>query len=98
MNARGKILLVVASLLWLASAGYVAAAADTVHLTDEPGNWFRSDARGTPVSIINAGETVDFKIERCCTDTRHTVTLLVKPEGSTATNSPARHYRVRRIL
>ena len=57
--------------------------ADTMHLTDEPGNWFRSEATGTPVSIINAGERVDFRINNCCTGTRHTVTLLVKPEAST---------------
>lgn len=60
----------------------LAAAADTMHLTDEPGNWFKSEATGTPLSIINAGERVDFKIGNCCTNTRHTVTLLVKPENS----------------
>src|SRR5262245_33168130 len=53
-------------------------------LTDEPGNWFRSQATGSPVSIINAGDRVDFVISNCCTDTRHTATLLVKPVGSNA--------------
>jgi YVTN family beta-propeller protein len=55
---------------------------DTMHLTDEPGNWFRSEETGTPVTVINAGEEVDFRINDCCTDTRHTVTLLIRPEGS----------------
>jgi hypothetical protein len=54
----------------------------TMDLTDEPGNWFRSDSTGTPVAIINAGDEVDFRINGCCTNTRHTVTLLVKPVGS----------------
>jgi DNA-binding beta-propeller fold protein YncE len=60
----------------------LAEAADTMHLTDEPGNWFRSDATGTPLAVIGAGDQVDFKIGGCCTNTRHTVTLLVKPEAS----------------
>ncbi|MHC5113004.1 MAG: hypothetical protein ACYTGP_01090 [Planctomycetota bacterium] len=65
-------------------AGHAALgdAADTMHLTDEPGNWFRSETTLAPVSIINAGDRVDFKINNCCTSTRHTVTLLLKPEGS----------------
>jgi YVTN family beta-propeller protein len=57
-------------------------AVDTMSLTDEPGNWFRSQLSGTPVSIIRAGQRVDFKINNCCTSTRHTVTLLMKPAGS----------------
>jgi DNA-binding beta-propeller fold protein YncE len=60
-------------------------AADTMHLTDEPGNWFRSDATGTPLSVIDPGDRIDFKINNCCTSTRHTVTLLVRPEASTIT-------------
>jgi YVTN family beta-propeller protein len=59
-----------------------AAANDTVHLTDDPGNWFRSENTGTPLSIVDAGDRVDFKINNCCTSTRHTVTLLIKPIGS----------------
>src|SRR5262249_39597077 len=51
-------------------------------LTDQPGNWYRSDATGTPVSIIPLGGRVDFIIGNCCTNTLHTVTLLVKPDGS----------------
>ena len=67
----------------LVSCGLAFAdAADTMHLTDEPGNWFRSDATGTPLAVIGAGDRVDFKIGNCCTNTRHTVTLLVKPEDS----------------
>ena len=57
-------------------------AEDIFRLSDEPGNWFRSDATGTPVSFVDAGDRVDFKINGCCTNTRHTVTLLVKPSGS----------------
>lgn len=57
---------------------------DTVFLTDVPGNWFRSNSTGTPVSLVRAGDRVDFKINGCCTDTRHTATLLIKPVGSTA--------------
>src|SRR5262245_41165133 len=57
-------------------------AADAMDLTDEPGNWFRSQSGGTPVTVIDAGGRVDFRINDCCTNTRHTVTLLVRPEGS----------------
>jgi DNA-binding beta-propeller fold protein YncE/plastocyanin len=64
------------------TAPAVADAADTMHLTDEPGNWFRSDATGTPLAVVDVGETVDFRIGNCCTNTRHTVTLLVRPDGS----------------
>jgi DNA-binding beta-propeller fold protein YncE len=60
-------------------------SADTMRLSDEPGNWFKSDATGTSVSFINQGQRVDFVINDCCTSTRHTVTLLVKPDGSTVT-------------
>ncbi len=75
--------------LWLPLGGREGAAAtsttaDTFFLTDEPGNWFKSETTGTPVAIVNPGDRVDFKINGCCTDTRHTATLLVKPEGSAA--------------
>jgi YVTN family beta-propeller protein len=60
-------------------------SADAMRLSDEPGNWFKSDATGTSVSFINAGQRVDFVINDCCTSTRHTVTLLVKPDGSAVT-------------
>jgi YVTN family beta-propeller protein len=55
---------------------------DTMFLTDEPGNWFKSQRTGTPFTAINIGQRVDFKINNCCTSTRHTVTLLMKPTGS----------------
>jgi hypothetical protein len=51
-------------------------------LTDEPGNWFKSELTGTPFTVIRAGEKVDFEISNCCTSTKHTVTLLMKPTGS----------------
>lgn len=56
--------------------------ADTMNLTDEPGNWFKSELTGTPFTVIRAGERVDFEINNCCTSTKHTVTLLMKPTGS----------------
>jgi DNA-binding beta-propeller fold protein YncE/plastocyanin len=57
-------------------------AVDTMNLTDEPGNWFKSQLTGTPFTVIRAGERLDFKISNCCTSTKHTVTLLMKPTGS----------------
>jgi DNA-binding beta-propeller fold protein YncE/plastocyanin len=57
-------------------------AVDTMSLTDEPGNWFKSELTGTPFTVIRAGERVDFEINNCCTSTKHTVTLLMKPTGS----------------
>ena len=71
--------------LVLSPSAAVADAQDTMHLTDEPGNWYRSDATGTPLSVIDIGGRIDFKINNCCTNTRHTVTLLVKPVASTIT-------------
>ncbi|GBC92162.1 hypothetical protein HRbin15_00626 [bacterium HR15] len=53
-----------------------------MHLTDEPGNWFRSERTGAPVTIVDPGDRVDFVISNCCTNTRHTVTLLIKPPDS----------------
>jgi YVTN family beta-propeller protein len=64
--------------------GASGGAADVMSLTDEPGNWFKSQITGTPFTAINAGQRVDFKINNCCTSTRHTVTLLMKPTGSSA--------------
>lgn len=55
---------------------------DTMHLTDEPGNWFRSERTGIPFTVIDIGDRVDFRIGNCCTNTRHTVTTLIKPVGS----------------
>ena len=53
-----------------------------MNLTDEPGNWFKSENTGTPFTVIKPGERVDFKINNCCTSTKHTVTLLMKPTAS----------------
>jgi plastocyanin len=81
-NRNGKATL--AGLLMAAGLPVAALAdeADTMHLTDEPGNWFRSESTGTPLSVVSAGDRVDFVINGCCTNTRHTVTILIKPEGS----------------
>jgi plastocyanin/DNA-binding beta-propeller fold protein YncE len=74
---------------WLGTMFRVAKAdggtADTMDLTDIPGNWFRSEKSFTPVATVDPGDRVDFKINECCTSTRHTVTLLVKPDGSAVT-------------
>jgi YVTN family beta-propeller protein len=54
---------------------------DTMELNDEPGNWFRSDATGTPVTRVPVGGRVDFRAGKR-TNTRHTATLVIKPVGS----------------
>jgi hypothetical protein len=59
-------------------------AADTMFLTDEPGNWFRSEATGIPLSIVKVGDEVEFRVDEDDTDTIHTATLLLAPPGSTA--------------
>lgn len=71
-----------AALSLLPFSAAVADSVDEMHLTDEPGNWFKSERTGTPVTIINVGERVDFVINDCCTNTRHTVTVVIKPVGS----------------
>lgn len=81
MKIAWKFMFVVLSFFSLTHVAH-AAAADTMYLTDEPGNWFKSSNSNTSVSIINAGQGIDFKISNCCTNTRHTVTLLIKPENS----------------
>ena len=79
---RSSIMLSFLLLIAFGNVEVHADAADTMHLTDEPGKWFCSAATDSPLAIINAGERVDFKINNCCTNTRHTVTLLIKPEAS----------------
>ncbi len=59
----------------------IAATSDTIFLTDEPGNWFRSALTGTPLTILEVGGEVKFEIGSQ-TDTKHTVTLLMRPTGS----------------
>lgn len=54
---------------------------DTFQLTDCPGNWYRSDANGTPVTMVPVGGRVDFVAEHL-TQTKHTATLAAKPPGS----------------
>jgi hypothetical protein len=53
-----------------------------MQLTDTPGNWFRSDASGTPLAVVPVGGRVDF-VAGHLTNTRHTATLVIKPVGST---------------
>jgi plastocyanin len=72
----------IALLAVVAAAPAFGASVDTMSLTDEPGNWFKSANTGTPFTVIKPGERVDFKIDNCCTSTKHTVTLLMKPTGS----------------
>lgn len=81
MKKRLKILLFALLFCHVTHVAY-AGSADIMNLTDDPGNWFKSRNNGTPVSIIKRGERVDFKIDGCCTNTRHTVTLLIKPRNS----------------
>ena len=75
-------------LLAISSAPVPGAAAlssalerDTMQLTDDPGNWFRSEATGSPVTTLAPGGRVDFVVGDL-TDTRHTATLLIKPTAS----------------
>jgi hypothetical protein len=74
----------VAIMLFSASGQAFAHAADTMFLTDEPGNWFRSEANGIPLSIVKVGDEVKFRVDGDETDTIHTATLLLAPPGSTA--------------
>src|SRR5262245_33581517 len=62
--------LVCGAILLYASTAW-ADSADRMNLTDEPGNWYRSQATGTPLAVINQGQRVDFIINGCCTNTRH---------------------------
>ena len=75
-------------LLAISSAPVPGAAAlssalerDTMQLTDEPGNWFRSEATGSPVTTLAPGGRVDFVVGEF-SETRHTATLLIKPTAS----------------
>jgi len=67
-----------------AAAPAQAPSRDEMQLTDTPGNWFRSEASGTPVSTVRQGGRVDFEAGEL-TNTRHTATLVIKPPASTLT-------------
>jgi YVTN family beta-propeller protein len=54
---------------------------DIMQLTDEPGNWFRSERTGTPVTTLPVGGEVQF-VAGHLTNTRHTATLVARPPGS----------------
>ena len=54
---------------------------DTMDLTDDPGNWFRSRRSGSPVSVVPVGGRVDF-VGGELTNTRHTATLVNRPTRS----------------
>jgi YVTN family beta-propeller protein len=54
---------------------------DLMDLTDEPGNWFRSQRTGSPLSVVPVGGRVDF-VAGHLTNTRHTATLVNKPPAS----------------
>jgi YVTN family beta-propeller protein len=54
---------------------------DTMQLSDEPGNWFRSERTGESVTSVPVGGRVDF-VAGELTNTRHTATLVIKPVGS----------------
>jgi len=78
----GAVLVLVLTAIISGTAYGDGGSVDTMFLTDEPGNWFKSERTGKPVTVIKRGQRVDFKISNCCTSTRHTVTLLMKPTGS----------------
>jgi len=58
-----------------------SSVVDHILLSDIPGNWFKSDNLGIPISVIHKDETVEFDL-KSITDVSHTVTLLTKPTGS----------------
>lgn len=78
-----RMLMLCAGVLSYTFGAIAQEAADIMSLSDEPGNWFRSQATNASLSIVNIGDKVDFRISGCCTNTRHTVTLLIKPASST---------------
>ena len=86
----GRVAIAISACWALSSA---IADDDEMYLTDEPGNWFRSETTGTPLAVIDAGDRVDFIINNCCTTTRHTVTLLVKPARTQIAQDPDQSQR-----
>ncbi|MDQ3198844.1 MAG: hypothetical protein M3Q46_06605, partial [Verrucomicrobiota bacterium] len=78
MLALASSLVLLAAAMGMPRAAFAdGGTADTMSLTDEPGNWFKSAITGTPFTVIKPGQRVDFEIDNCCTSTKHTVTLLV---------------------
>jgi YVTN family beta-propeller protein len=77
------ILAVLVVVLPFTMAGTAASSEtrDTMQLTDEPGNWFRSDTTSSPVAVVPVGGRVDF-VAGELTNTRHTATLVNKPPAS----------------
>lgn len=61
-------------------SGSDEAEKDVMDLTDFPGNWFRSQRNGTPVSFVRVGGEVQF-VAGDLTNTRHTATLVSRPPG-----------------
>ena len=63
------------------SSGSSDADRDVMQLSDEPGNWFRSERTNESVTSVPVGGRVDF-VAGQLTNTRHTATLVIKPVGS----------------
>jgi YVTN family beta-propeller protein len=84
---RTKLAVAFVAMIILVPVNGMAAASsetdnrDTFQLTDEPGNWFRSERTGTPVTTVAVGGRVDFVVGPM-TLTRHTATLFTKPPAS----------------
>src|SRR5215216_3283557 len=76
-----RVIVAVGVLFAAAPGAALAQTRDTMQLTDAPGNWFRSEASGTPVSTVRVGGRVDF-VAGELTHTRHTATLVIKPTAS----------------
>ena len=83
MRGVGKLGVVAAvtAVLGALPGAAMAQTRDTMQLTDDAGNWFRSEASGTPVSTVRTGGRVDF-VAGELTNTRHTATLVIKPTAS----------------
>ncbi|MBI2919307.1 MAG: hypothetical protein HYY01_15140 [Chloroflexi bacterium] len=73
-----------------ASKAAAPVTTDTMYLTDDPGNWFRSATTGIPLSVVDIGDSVevDFRLGQF-TGTRHTVTLLLRPPSSKVASDQA---------
>lgn len=92
-KTRRNLVVIVTLVIGLASVGFLVVQftpwqsgeeryEGSMFLTDEPGNWFEAEVTGTPVLVIEPNGRVEFDIGPL-TNTRHTVTLLIQPPGST---------------